>query len=58
MGWAPDENTFLPWALWMPGKGINLLGGYVGSCPPQLVKTGMVGITTPGRRLEGLNAVH
>ena len=25
MGWAPDGNTFLPWALWMPGKGINLL---------------------------------
>ena len=58
MGWAPDGNTFLLWALLIPGKGINLLGGYVGSCPSQLVKTGMESITTPGRGLEGPKAVH
>ena len=57
MGWAPDGDTLLQWAHLMSGKPINPPVGYVGSYPSQLVRTGIVGITTPGRGLEGSKAV-
>lgn len=40
----------------MPIKRINPALGYVGSCPCLACRIAMVGVTTPGRGLEGIKA--
>lgn len=58
MGWAPDGYSFLQWAHECPQERNQSTSGYWTAAPLQFVRITIVGITTPGRELNGPKAMH